>query len=146
VIDKDWKKLRFFRPSDVFAPDKIDFTLMYKLDQLRIFINKPIIITSSNDPGQVHENNSYHYKGLAVDIVVPQADNMMDVYLAATRFNWGGIGIYPDWKYDGKTVGGMHLDVRPVDASGHNASWMGVGSPQQYVAFNKTNLKLYGVI
>jgi hypothetical protein len=77
---------------------------------------------------------------------VPSATNLLDVYLAALRFNWGGIGIYPEWSYDGKVVGGLHVDVRHMVLKGFNSSWLGVGNPLTYKPVNHVTLKQYGVI
>jgi uncharacterized protein YcbK (DUF882 family) len=106
------------------------------------FLNEDIYITSGYRQG----DQGQHGKGLAVDIVVPAyADRLLDLYLAAERFaGFNGIGVYPYFQFNGKVVGGLHLDAR----QGKPARWMGIGrgDGNQYIALNKENLKLHGVI
>lgn len=106
------------------------------------FIKADVYVTSAyrpNDKGQ-------HGLRLAVDVVVPAyAGRLLDLYLVAERFQgFNGIGVYPYFQFGGKAVGGLHLDGRDEAP----ARWMGIGRGQgnQYIALNKENLKLHGVI
>lgn len=114
--------------------------VLRELEKLASALGRDILVTSAFRPGDTGE----HGKGLAIDIIV-EGVPLLDVYLTAERFAFTGIGIYPSWTNAEKhKVGGLHLDMR----TGDPARWMGLGSgkTQSYVAFNKANLKLYGVI
>lgn len=151
----DWLALKHFKKygtSDKWGnPDKLDATLLLKLDDLREFMGMPIQVTSGwreNDPRE-------HGKGLALDIVCPGAD-LFSFYLAAERFQFPGLGVYPHWQWDGITVGGLHVDQRVlgVRIGSHNTEFKGArwfcfkneSSVQVYTTLNKENLKRFGVI
>lgn len=119
----------------------LESSVVNELHRLEIFLKTEIIITSGFREGDKGE----HGLGRAVDIVVPSfGGRLFDLFLAAERFSFKGIGIYPTWTANGKVVGGLHLDTRKSP----EARWMGLGSgkSQQYVALNKENLKKHGVI
>lgn len=113
------------------------------LAELQNLANKvgDLIVTSglrTGDPGQ-------HGLGLAADIVVPAyAGQLLDLYITSERFSWKGIGVYPDWQYNGQVIGGLHLDLR----AGPPARWMGLGrgKDNKYIALSSENLKKYGVV
>lgn len=98
-VQIDWNDIRYFSPSENWGDiSRIAPALVYKLDALRAFIKKPIIINRAfvlNHPRE-------HGFGLAADITIPDL-HIVEQYLAAERFDFGGIGVYPD---------GLHLDVR----------------------------------
>lgn len=138
----NFKGIKYFKPtgtSDQWGdPSMIDRRLLLALDALREAVGMPIYITSgyrSGDSGQ-------HGKGLAVDVVCPGM-GLLDFYLTAERFPFTGIGVYPFFSYQGRKVGGLHLDVRDVPAR-----WMGLGTGknQSYVALSEANLRATGVI
>lgn len=138
--------VRYFSPTSLVDKwgdaSKIDRGLLLKLDDLREYLDTPLIITSGFRP---ESRGSQHALGLAVDIIAPKfTGDLHDLYLAAERFNFKGLGVYPAWHYNGHTVGGLHLDER----LGSTARWMGVlkDGKQQYIALNAKNLKLHGVI
>lgn len=85
---------------------------------------------------------------MAVDLVVPDRGDLspFDLLLAALRFGFTGIGVYPDWMYNNKKVGGLHLDVRPAQING--AQWLGIkdDNKQTYLSLNEANLRKFGVI
>ena len=116
--------------------------MMQAVKDFAAFLKEDVYVTSAyrpNDPGQ-------HGKRVAVDVVVPAyAGRLLDLYLTAERFaEFTGIGVYPYFEFSGKVVGGLHLDMRHTDA----ARWMGIGrgNGNKYIALNKENLKLHGVI
>ena len=122
-----WDKLKYFKRSENWGdPDKINNLLLSNLDKFREYIGVPVIITCGTQ-GQ-HVENSYHYQGLAVDIVIPERNGrLLDMYLNALKFPFSGVGIYPDWRYDDARVGGLHLDMRGMDRYyGLKATWLGV--------------------
>ena len=101
------------------------------------------------------------FRSNAVDIIVPKfKGSLLDLYLTAERFNFNGVGLYNGWKYKGKVVGGLHLDMRLLDVEADGTfyyrtnRWLGVSTPvkkrgklvasQKYHAFNEANLKKHG--
>ena len=71
---------------------------------------------------------------------------LQDLYLMAERFNFTGIGVYPDWEVNGVVKGGLHLDIR----SGPPARWTGSRNPRsgsnEYGALDKQTLQKLGII
>lgn len=125
----DWSKIRWFSPEenwgDIF---KIHPQLVELLDRMREYAGRPIIIHEAYATSG-HSPNSYHYLGMAADCHI-KGLNVIDQYLIAERFPWGGIGVY------GRDVWnrpGLHVDVRP----GH-ARWgcMKVEGKRKYVPLN----------
>lgn len=134
-----WPKVKHFKPwSDAFGdPSKMNRELILRLDDLRSYLNKPIIVTCGTQ-GK-HSENSQHYLGRAVDVVFPEFHgHPCDLLFSIERFGFTGIGYYPDWKYKGQRIGGFHLDNRelPFDADNTlnyvSARWMGL-SKSKYV-------------
>lgn len=149
MTDDVWNSLKYFKKGSSVdnwgKPERMNPTLLLKLDAFRDFINTPLIVTSgfrSNDPGQ-------HGKGLAVDVVAPKWDKpFFDLYLSAERFGFKGIGIYQGWSYKGQPVCGLHLDERDTDGK-PGARWLGLGNSRDkniYYTFNLENLFKLGFI
>lgn len=143
-----WKQLRYFKPAGVDQwgnPGAIDDGLLLRLDEFRHWLGVPIyVLHGVKENG--HAKRSYHYKengACAVDVIIPDyLNNPIDLVLDASRFGFTGIGYYPDWKYRGEPVGGLHLDTRPVHDYKH-ARWMGVQDErgkQHYVALDFENM------
>jgi len=100
--------LRHFTEDEAWGdPHAMDYKLLYYLDSLREFIKVPIVIHCGTQG--IHCKNSYHYQGKAVDCYA-KGISLLAFYLAAERFSFGGIGIYPNWNNPG-----LHLDVRLVE-------------------------------
>lgn len=149
MSDDVWSSLKYFRKKSTQdnwgQPDKMSPLLLLKLDRFREFINSPLIVTSgyrANDPGQ-------HGKGLAVDVIAPGwGKPFFDLYLAAERFGFKGIGIYQGWQYKGNAINGLHLDERDTEGK-PGARWMGLGNSRDkniYYTFNLENLFKLGFI
>jgi hypothetical protein len=148
---EDWERVKHFKMTDAWGdPNKISKDLVTELESYREFIGKPMLVTSGC--GGAHLDGSQHYEGLAVDLVFPGAKpaDLLDAIIAALRFKFTGIGIYPYWKCKGERVGGMHLDVRAAQTK---HLWMAapVTTPegkvvQQYIALTRENLIKHGVI
>ena len=143
----NFEGIRYFSPlSMVYQwgdPSKIDHGLLLKVDALRYELNTPLIITSGYRP---QDMGSQHALGLALDIMAPKfTGSLYDIYLAAEHLNFKGLGVYPDWVYMGKKLGGLHVDERIATKP---SRWMGVliQHKQEYIALNSTNLKLHGVV
>ncbi len=120
----DWEKIKHFGPHENWGNvDLISFPLILELDAFRDKINTPIFI-SCGTQGK-HLANSYHYQGLAVDILFPEKEkkDLPNLFIMASRFKFSGIGIYPDWEYLNEKRGGMHLDLRPTALK---AMWVGI--------------------
>lgn len=147
IQPEEYKIINYFSPSEFHRPFEMDFYFLRKLDLFREYLGCPIILTSTN--GGVHEKNSQHYKGLAVDIIVPEYKNkVFELYLKAERFGFTGIGIYPDWQLDGKIHGGLHIDQR-IPNRHQGARWIGVKGEDgrnQYFALDYENLLYHAII
>lgn len=88
-------------------PDRVQPELVYLVDAFRDYTGKPAIIhVAWEDDGHVEE--SAHYTGAAVDLHV-EGLPLIDQWMAAERFPFQGIGLYPHWNSPG-----LHLDVRRV--------------------------------
>lgn len=123
---------------------KIDPDLISKLEDFQTKIGLSVIVTSGYRP---QSDGSQHQLGKAADIMVPSGMSLLSLYKVAEDCGFTGIGIYPDWRLEGKKLGGLHVDVR--DRQGPHAKWMGVsqgGGKQVYIALNDENLQKYGVV
>ncbi len=133
-----WSQLKFFNESEAWGdPSKISPRLLTTLDSFRGYLGCRMTVTSGTQG--VHTDGSAHYRGEAVDVVVTlralgkdNANHLtnivkpLDVLLAAMRFDFGGIGLYPDWKLqkakDNDQYLGLHLDVRQHE---RKSLWIG---------------------
>lgn len=95
-------------------PEKINPRLIYLLDQFREYLNRPVRINYGTQGS--HSPNSQHYLGNAVDLYVPEL-SWKEQFLAAVRFPFTGLGVYPFWNNPG-----LHLDVRSLQ-TGKKAMW-----------------------
>lgn len=155
-----WDQLRYFKfnsKTDRWgSPEDISDNLLLRLDDFRDWLGVPIYVTSGVKKDG-HSKRSYHYKengACAVDIVIPNyMESDFDLILDATRFGFTGIGFYPHWKWDGQTVGGLHLDMRPLkwdsdDTLNYsNSRWMGVmvDGKQEYIELDFQNVMDYSL-
>ena len=59
--------------------------------------------------------------GLAIDVFIDGP--LMNAFVTALQIpEFGGIGVYPYWKWPAKKLhGGLHLDIRPI--SGEKTIW-----------------------
>ena len=161
-----WEKIApYFKPhstTDNWGDvDAISDEHLLRLYDFRTWLGLPIIITAGVKSSG-HAANSYHYSrkdksgkeigACATDIIIPDYDaTPYDLVLDASRFGFTGIGYYPHWKYNGKMVGGLHVDSRPLkrDKDGtqnySHSRWMGVliEGKQQYVGLNFHNMLMY---
>ena len=128
-------------------PDKISTDLLFRLDAYCQYMGHGVHV----DCGTQGEHKAQvHAAGLAVDLIpltlINGAMSLLDCFIAATRFGFGGIGIYPDWEYNNVKTGGLHFDVRPARMT---ALWLGVkdvSNEQIYIPLTEDNLKKYGGI
>jgi len=137
-----YDELKYFSRREKWGdPDKMNSELLYELDALRGDVKSPIII-SCGTQGK-HSKLSRHPFGEAADILCP-ALNIFEFYLHAEQFNFGGLGIYVDWRFDGTVVGGLHCDIRSLPPYFSGARWLCCAG--KYYAFNMTNLKKFKII
>lgn len=138
---EQWKLIEYFTPGEAWGiPRVMDYGLIRLLDRLRGRIGKPIIIHCGYE---LRDGQSFHSRGLAVDCHA-EGMHLIDFFLAAGRYDFGGIGLYPFWRRPG-----LHLDVRPGRATRGRALWACTG-PKQYrpldSGFLKTVMDLPGMI
>lgn len=118
MTNEQWAKIKHFKPQgglDQFGdPGLMDAHLVTMLDQFREYIGRPCLVTSGTQG--IHSLNSLHYSGRAIDFVVDCGDrSRFDVFLELSRFPFTGIGVYPDWKWEGRArVIGFHVDNRAI--------------------------------
>ena len=145
----DWGRVRYFTKDEKWGnPTLIVPELVYELDDFRHDIGVPILVTCGTQGKHVY--NSYHFwkmapgddnempKGLALDIMFPTLErhHLPDLAIKALKFGFTGVGIYPNWQYKEKTIGGMHVDYRPKRKK---ATWIGLGGGQ-YIPITLDNL------
>ena len=128
----------FTRSGGWGDPDKMDPALLYELDSFRAFVGVPMVVTSGyrTDPADA----SQHRLGKAVDVMFPTKEkpDLLNLFLAAVRFKFQGIGIYPFWTLKGREIGGLHLDVR----AGRRALWMR-DMRNNYLPLNRENIQRF---
>ncbi|HDL19933.1 MAG TPA: hypothetical protein ENH30_01510 [Nitrospirae bacterium] len=101
-----WEQVKYFHPYRENSPDNfgdplaIEQELVFNLDLFRIRICRPVLIHCGTD--KEHSGTGQHPLGRAVDCHVAGVD-LLDMFLAAERIGFKGIGVY-QW--------GLHLDVR----------------------------------
>ena len=88
---------------------------MRLVDHLAIYIDEEygadiscIIHVAWEDSGHSTDGQGDHRDGAAVDLHFTKV-TLLNQFLAAERFPFGGIGIYPYWNNPG-----LHLDIRNV--------------------------------
>ena len=140
MTEKDWAKLHWFNKKENWGdPDKMSPVLLNEMDAFRFHTGKKIYVSYGTQG--VHEKNSTHYYGLAADIIFPEVapKDLPDMFIAASRFNFTGIGLYPHWKLNGTILGGLHLDHR---RGRQKQYWIGLPDGT-YVNLNFENIKKY---
>lgn len=86
---------------------------------------------------------SFHTSGKAADVILIGHDGnplplviQFYVLLNAKMFDLGGIGIYYDWQYHNKNVGGCHVDLGPCRRWTHKSGKYITGLIWEDDAFN----------
>ena len=99
--------MKYFKESEwVKDPAKVNPKLKNIIDELRGSLGVPAIIhVAWSDSG--HSANSYHYKGLAVDIHFKNSELGVQLAHILSFPEINGIGFYPWWNNPG-----WHLDLR----------------------------------
>ena len=125
--------------------NKINPALISELNKFRSFLGKPMIVLCGTQGS--HCANSYHYQGLAADLCIQRGITLIDLFIAACRFEFYGIGIYHDWRYNNERVIGFHLDIRQLDPlwdGKYRAHWL--STSDKYLPINTENLKKYNLL
>lgn len=149
---KQWDGIKYFRPDspvDMWGnPHEMKREILLPLDDFREHLGVIIYVTSGyREKSHSLEGGSQHNLGLAVDIVVPAfSGTILDLFIEATRFPFKGIGIYRDWHWAGKKIGGLHLDARNESKGAHWFCYKNPAGIQEYIALNYENLKAYKVL
>jgi hypothetical protein len=154
MTEQDWQKVKHFTAAENWGdPTKMNSALVFELDAYREFVGTPIVVSCGTN--KQHLEDSMHPSGDAVDILFPEKKltDVFELYLAAMRFGFGGLGLYNHWRAaaDGEIIGGLHLDWR---RDPHRALWMGVEAPdpatqvvkQVYLPVTAANLRQYGFL
>jgi len=145
MTDNLWGMITYFTPKEEWGDwRKVYADLIFALDAFRKFVGKPVHINGAYSAAG-HTDDSYHYKGMAVDIHVKDM-HIIDQYIAATRFDeFNGIGVYPHW-----ATPGLHLDIRPyINRFSPEARWMRVDLKNKgkiektYIGLTAENIKKY---
>ena len=144
-----WDRLRYFSKTENWGtPSKMSGRLLLLLDESRHYVGSRFYVSRGYDLNS--SPKSTHREGKAADILLPDCSrHPLDILISLERFDWGGIGYYPHWKFGNDVIGGWHLDVRSRAKHEASARWMGVldeNGKQKYVALSYTNLCRYGVI
>lgn len=145
----EWAKIYHFSSNEAWGDaDKIEFTLVQKLDQLRSYLNKKMIILSGTQG--LHSKNSFHYVGKAVDFCILDKGRltMLDYFFMIEKF-FSRVGIYPYWKLNDTMVGGFHVDIGSPQVPFTSQHWIGLrkrGKDNIYIALTEANLKMCGVL
>lgn len=148
----DWSQLKTLKENMNWGDaSKMDSTLLYTIDSWSIIEKKQIFVTPNGGTTGEHSPNSLHYSGRAIDFVIPSAqkEDLFSMFISLLRFPFTEIGIYPDWRYNGKQVGGFHAGLDSGNLLVRKKLWMGVRDTNRkniYIGITKANLIAYKLI
>lgn len=116
-----WKDIKNFSPTEkgfggIDYANRIDSLLMEKMDHLRDYVDRKIIIHAGYAI-KGHSPNSMHYIGRALDFHIEDL-SVSEMFIAALRFRFTGIGVYPYWNNPG-----LHCDNRLKNAQQASSFW-----------------------
>ena len=118
MTKNEWNQIEHFDPKEKWGDsEKMSFELLKRLDALREFCGHRIIIHCGYAVNG-HTKDSQHYLGRAADFHIAGV-SLVNQYLLAERFNFGGIGVYPEWNNPG-----LHCDVRHKDHEEPQDRWV----------------------
>lgn len=112
ATQRQWESIRYFRPSEFSRPEKVAYSLLVKLDNLRRLVGGPIVITSDVRNSQ---DWSSHFSGHGVDVACADSRTRFRMLSAAFRVGFSRIGVYDRH---------LHLDTDPD--SPQQVCWHGV--------------------
>jgi hypothetical protein len=103
-----WELVEHFSPGENWGvPDEIVVKLVFLLDALRAYIDRPIHLNNAFELSG-HLEGSQHYLGRAADISA-RGMGCWDLGWAAMQLPFTGLVIYPHW-----ITPGIHVDVREL--------------------------------
>lgn len=147
MTEAQWEQIAFFHKDENWGDWKMmDFDFIRTCDAFRHYIGDPMLVSCGIQG--VHAQLSLHYSGLAADFVFPHRHkSLLDLFIDATRFPFSEIGIYPDWQYGGKKVGGIHLG-KSKDVVLRKKYWVALDGAKgkAYLPANVESLEEAGVI
>lgn len=138
----DWSRVKYFSPDENWGdPEKMIPELIYTLDAFRKYLGRAINVNCGWST-KGHSSKSQHYIGRAADISFGSSSvDLLPIYLAAERFGFNGLGLYPDWYHPG-----LHLDVRVLNVNAPKHRWIRVDKGDiGYIDLNAENLLKYVV-
>ena len=147
MTSKDWSGIRFFSPQENWGnPGLMVLEFVQTLEEFRQYLGLSLVISCGTQGN--HTADSWHYKGRAADIIIPDmaGKTLLDVGLQASRFGFTGIGLYRDWSYNGKRVGGLHLERAPGIPIRKYWLCTKEDGAQVYHEFSESNLTKLGFI
>jgi uncharacterized protein YcbK (DUF882 family) len=129
MTPKQWDRVKHFDPTENWGdPSRMDHHLIAELDRLRAWLHRPIVIHCGYEP---RDGKGQHPLGKAVDCHA-EGLHPMEFCIAASRFDFGGIGVYLWWDHPG-----LHLDTRSRGKRKMRALWGSVkAGPDGYVPFD----------
>lgn len=130
----DWLNMQpYFSTKEKWGdPFEMRTELMYELKAFREYIGKTITINCAYELTG-HSADSQHKLGTAVDLSI-EGLSLFEQLIAALKFNFKGIGVYPFWN-----IPGLHLDMRQGEQV--RKFWWRDKS-NKYYSFNKALFKL----
>lgn len=159
--EETWEKVsKYFRKDsegDNWGDiDAIQDEALLVLFDFREYIGVPIHILWGTNGKHAVDSAHYIQNGAsAFDVAIPDySGSPIDLLFDVFRFDFRGVGYYPDWRYGGKQAKGLHLDRRPLkmDDDGtfnyRESRWLGVKGTegQVYLPLNYENLKQRGAL
>lgn len=134
--ETNWSEIHHFSKRENWGDwTKVDKKVIIKLDQMREYCGKLIVIHCAYEKSG-HTNNSQHYLGKAVDINIIGM-KLVEQYLLAERFGWTGIGLYNCWKNPG-----LHLDLRDEEIGARWAQKKNREGSLEYCALDQKYIEL----
>lgn len=124
--EMNWGDSRLMEPLFL---EELDWFL--HIEHLEFFI-------SQGNQGH-HVEGSEHYRGLACDIVFPKIlqKNLPDVFHTALRYDFTGVGIYSEWNYHDKKVGGLHLQKVPEQIHNRKRLWLWGPNGEEALSYSR---------
>jgi hypothetical protein len=114
---KSYANVKHFQPREVGQAEKMNLLFMARLDFLREVTGVPIDVNEAYaTDGHQDDPPSFHYSGMAADIVIRHY-SLEEMFQWAILCGFTGVGIYPHWN-----TPGIHVDIRPI--VDRVATWM----------------------
>jgi len=130
IVGNKWTGVEFFKPNEKWGdPNRMHPWLIYRMDAMRKFAGRPFHVHCG---WEERERISYHSKpmSLAADGHF-EGLHPLEQLEVASRFDFGGIGVYIWWNNPG-----IHIDVRHVaEPTTPAAHW---GSLHSYKSASET--------